>query len=80
MDRPTQKGQVTDMLPRHFFNVLGTDPSEGMIAEARRQAERGYSDSPAGTVTFKVCAAEEVSRLVKPGVVDLVTAGDYVYA
>ncbi|KAG8847462.1 hypothetical protein FRB96_001603 [Tulasnella sp. 330] len=69
-------GQVTELLPRHFKSVMGTDPSKGMITQAREQATRSeYAER----MTFAVCAAEEVSSLVESGSVDLVIAGQAVH-
>lgn len=65
-------GQVTEMLPPYFRNVIGTDPSKGMIEQARELARTSKYSSQ---LEFAVCPAEEASSQVEPSSVDLVTAG-----
>ncbi|KAG9013134.1 hypothetical protein FRB94_003574 [Tulasnella sp. JGI-2019a] len=69
-------GQVTEMLPRYFKSVIGTDPSRGMIAQAQEQATHLEY---ASQMEFATCAAEEVSSIMEPSSVDLVTAGQAVH-
>jgi len=68
-------GQVTELLPPYFSHVTGTDPSEGMIQQAKEQARNSKYQSQ---LDFLVCPAEEVSSKVEAKV-DLVTAGQAVH-
>nr|CAD7458379.1 unnamed protein product [Timema tahoe] len=58
-------GQSTLVLAPHFTNILGVDPSDAAIQEAR-------GSNPPRNVQFRVGSAESLD--VKPGSVHLVTA------
>ncbi|KAG8912799.1 hypothetical protein FRC00_003764 [Tulasnella sp. 408] len=62
-------GQVTQLLPDHFANVIGSDASKVMIDQARKQ-------NSASNVTFIVSAAEDIASKLDAGSIDLVIAGE----
>ncbi|ROW10693.1 hypothetical protein VPNG_05050 [Cytospora leucostoma] len=66
-------GQVTRVLARYFDHVLGADPSEQMVAQARKI---GGETEGGGPIEYEVLGAEELdnSTTVSPASVDLLTA------
>ncbi|KAG8953947.1 hypothetical protein FRC04_000931 [Tulasnella sp. 424] len=62
-------GQATQLLPNHFASVLGSDPSNVMIEQAKKQ-------SSASNVAFIVSPAEDIATKVDPASIDLVVAGE----
>ncbi|KAG8931953.1 hypothetical protein FRC01_000535, partial [Tulasnella sp. 417] len=60
-------GQVTQLLPNYFTNVIGSDPSGVMIDQARKQ-------NSASNVTFIVSAAEDIATKLDAESIDLVVA------
>lgn len=66
-------GQVTRVLARYFDHVSGADPSEQMIAQARKIGGGAKGGVP---VEYEVLGAEELdsSATIPPASVDLPTA------
>ncbi|KAG8953956.1 hypothetical protein FRC04_000940 [Tulasnella sp. 424] len=62
-------GQATQLLPNHFTSVIGSDPSNVMIEQAKRQ-------NIASNLTFIVSKAEDIAAKVDPASIDLVVAGE----
>jgi ubiquinone/menaquinone biosynthesis C-methylase UbiE len=65
-------GQATSVLAERFQNVIGVDPSPGMISSAQEQ----YGGD--GRLTFVNAKAEDLSSIEDESV-DLVTAGDFTF-
>lgn len=67
-------GLATFKLAEYFTNVIGLDPSEGMIATARARLESEPSTEN-HSIKFEVSTAEDIDpALIPDASVDLITA------
>ncbi|ORZ33890.1 S-adenosyl-L-methionine-dependent methyltransferase [Catenaria anguillulae PL171] len=79
VDLGAGNGQATMSLLAHFARVVGTDGSLGQIEKARERLAAAEGAQVRDRVTFEVCKAEHVDRVVEPESVDLVTVAQAIH-